>query len=146
MEGESHDPYVGPAERLPEFTVKAVACGIVFGAANAYLGLVAGLTISTSIPVAVLTVAAFKLLAAVGRRGSILEANLSQTVGSASSSIASGVIFTLPALFLWKLYPTLGQMTLLALCGGLLGVLYDLFLFDAALPPERIERLYREGR
>src|SRR5680860_985187 len=98
-------PYVPAGESPAEATFKAVVAGIMFGilfgAANAYLGLRAGLTISTSIPVAVMTVALFRALRAGGVKSSILEANMSQTVGSASSSIASGVIFTLPALFLW---------------------------------------------
>ena len=127
-EGQSYEPYVSPQSSQAEFTVKAlgfgILFGIVFGAANAYLGLRAGLTISTSIPVAVMTVAAFRALQAAGRPGTILEANLSQTTGSASSSLASGVIFTLPALFLWGVAPDLLQMTLLAMCGGLLGILF----------------------
>ncbi|MFO7587164.1 MAG: oligopeptide transporter, OPT family [Gemmatimonadota bacterium] len=114
-------------ESLPEFTLKAVLTGailgIIFGAANTYLGLKAGLTISTSIPVAVLTVVAFRLLNAFGLRHSILETNMSQTVGSASSSVASGVLFTIPALFLWGLDPAWLQLTLLAMSGGLIGVL-----------------------
>ena len=81
----------------------------------------AGLTISTSITVAVMTVAAFKAIRKIGGTSNILEVNISQTIGSAFS-IASGVISTLPALFLWGFAPTLFQMTLLALCGGLLGI------------------------
>jgi hypothetical protein len=81
-EGESYEPFVSPSESPAEFTFKAVGLGIVFGiifgAANAYLGLRAGLTISTSIPVAVMTVAVFRALAGVGIRGSILETNISQ--------------------------------------------------------------------
>jgi putative OPT family oligopeptide transporter len=118
---------VASGELRAEFSIKSVSLGIVFGivfgAANAYLGLVAGLTISTSIPVAVMTVAAFRFLRGFGRKGDILEANISQTIGSASSSLASGIIFTLPALFLWKLDPELLQMVLLAICGGMIGVL-----------------------
>ncbi len=114
-------------ETLTEFTIKAVLTGIVlgvvFGAANTYLGLKAGLTISTSIPVAVLTVVAFRLMSALGLQHSILETNISQTVGSASSSVASGVLFTIPALFMWGLDPAWLQLTLLAMCGGLIGVL-----------------------
>ncbi|NNE34299.1 MAG: hypothetical protein HKN13_03630, partial [Rhodothermales bacterium] len=121
-------PYVAASVSPNEATLKAVGAGIVFGilfgAANAYLGLRAGLTISTSIPVAVMTVALFRALQTVGVESSILEANLSQTVGSASSSVASGVIFTLPALFLWGFDTNLVQITLLALSGGLLGVLF----------------------
>ena len=121
-DGEKYQPYIPAGDSPAEFTFKAVLAGILFGicfgAANAYLGLRVGLTISTSIPVAVMTVAAFRMLTAAGVKSTLLEANLSQTVGSASSSVASGVIFTLPALFLWSLDPTLLQMTLLAMCGG----------------------------
>src|ERR1700752_5112348 len=95
---------------VAEFTLKAVAVGvllgIVFGAANAYLGLRVGLTVSASIPAAVMTVALFRLF---GLKGTILEANLSQTIGSASTSLATGTIFTIPALFLWGLTPPLWQ-------------------------------------
>ena len=98
--GDSYDPYVAATESPAEFTLRAIGLGIVFGivfgAANAYLGLRAGLTISTSIPVAVMTVAVFRILAAGGRRGTLLETNLSQTTGSASSSLASGVISRVP--------------------------------------------------
>jgi putative OPT family oligopeptide transporter len=124
--GEEFVPLTA-GETLTEFTVKAVLTGIilgvVFGAANTYLGLKAGLTISTSIPVAVLTVVAFRLMSAFGLKHSILETNMSQTVGSASSSVASGVLFTIPALFMWGLDPAWLQLTLLAMCGGLIGVL-----------------------
>ncbi len=112
-------------ESVAEFTLRAAVAGIVFGvlfgAANAYLGLRVGLTVSTSIPIAVLTVAAFRVM---GRRpgGIILEANLSQTIGSASSSLASGTIFTIPALFLWGMTPPFWQVAMLALLGGILGI------------------------
>ena len=147
--GESYEPYVGAEQTLPEFTLKAaffgILFGIVFGAANAYLGLRAGLTISTSIPVAVMTVAAFRALESVGHPGSILEANLSQTIGSASSSLASGVIFTLPALFLWGVAPGLLQMTLLAMCGGLIGVLFMIPLRRLLIKGEHGRLPYPEG-
>ena len=124
--GEEYVPLTA-GESLTEFTLKAVLTGIVlgviFGAANTYLGLKAGLTISTSIPVAVLTVVAFRVMAAFGLRHSILETNMSQTVGSASSSVASGVLFTIPALFMWGMSPEWLQLTLLAMSGGLIGVL-----------------------
>jgi putative OPT family oligopeptide transporter len=110
-------------EAVTEFTARAVvagiAFGILFGAANAYLGLRVGLTVSTSIPIAVLTVALFKLMK---QQDVILEANLSQTIGSASSSLASGTIFTIPALFMWGLAPPLWQVAILALLGGYLGI------------------------
>ncbi|MCG8603634.1 oligopeptide transporter, OPT family, partial [bacterium] len=119
--------------------------GILFGAANAYLGLKAGLTISTSIPVAVITVAAFKAMQSLGKSSSILEANMSQTIGSASSSVASGVIFTLPALFLWGLDPTLLQMTTLGMFGGLLGVLFMIPLRRFLIHKEHGNLPYPEG-
>jgi putative OPT family oligopeptide transporter len=139
-----HKPFIPASTRLPEFTwrglVPGILLGILFGAANAYLGLRAGLTISTSIPIAVLTVAAYKLV-----RGNILEANMSQTIGSASSSVASGVIFTLPALFLWHLEPSLLQMTLLALAGGVLGTLFMIPLRKFLIEKEHDTLPYPEG-
>jgi putative OPT family oligopeptide transporter len=148
-EGETYQPYVPSTASPHEFTVKAlffgVLFGILFGAANAYLGLRAGLTISTSIPVAVMTVAAFHALRKLGGTANILEANLAQTVGSASSSVASGVIFTLPALFLWGLHPSLLQMTLLAMAGGLLGVLFMIPLRRFLIEREHGKLPYPEG-
>jgi putative OPT family oligopeptide transporter len=108
---------------MREATLRAVVMGIVFGAlfgaANAYLGLRVGFTIATSIPVAVMTVALPRMF---GSRVSILEANLAQTIGSASTSLATGAIFTLPALWLWLSPPGYFQIAGLALCGGVLGV------------------------
>ncbi len=148
-EGDSYDPFVEPSESPAEFTLKSVGLGIffgiVFGAANAYLGLRAGLTISTSIPVAVMTVAVFRALSRVGVRGTILETNISQTTGSASSSLASGVIFTLPALFMWGMPPELLQMTLLAMCGGLLGILFMIPLRRFLIEREHGKLPYPEG-
>ena len=147
--GETYEPYVGAEQSIPEFTVKAtvfgILFGIVFGAANAYLGLRAGLTISTSIPVAVMTVAAFRALQAAGHPGTILETNMSQTIGSASSSLASGTIFTLPALFLWGVAPGLLQMTLLAMSGGFLGVLFMIPLRRFLIKKEHGRLPYPEG-
>src|SRR5687767_10541308 len=113
------------SESVVELTLRAVVAGIlfgiVFGAANAYLGLRVGLTVSTSIPIAVLTVALFRVMRK--RAGNpILEANLSQTIGSASSSLASGTIFTIPALFLWGFAPPLWQVASLAFLVGVLGI------------------------
>ena len=148
-DGEVYTPYVAPTESPHEFTVKAlffgIVFGILFGAANAYLGLRAGLTISTSIPVAVMTVAAFHALRSLGGTANILEANLAQTVGSSSSSVASGVIFTLPALFLWGLNPGLLQMTSLAMAGGLLGVLFMIPLRRFLIEREHGKIPYPEG-
>jgi len=148
-EGDKYDPFVPANESPAEFTIKAVGLGIlfgiIFGAANAYLGLRAGLTISTSIPVAVMTVAVFRALSSVGVRSTILETNISQTTGSASSSLASGVIFTLPALFMWGMAPELLQMTLLAMCGGLLGVLFMIPLRRFLIEREHGKLPYPEG-
>ena len=119
-------PVAAATDDLPEFTLRAavagVLFGIIFGAANAYLGLRVGLTVSTSIPIAVLTVALFRAMARQGSPGMILEANMSQTMGSASSSLASGTIFTIPALFLWGTIPPYWQVALLALLGAILGI------------------------
>ncbi len=95
-------PYI-PADRVvPEFTVTSVLIGIllaiVFGGANAYLGLRVGMTISASIPAAVISMGVIRVIL---RRDSILENNMVQTIGSAGESVAAGAIFTLPALFLW---------------------------------------------
>ena len=108
---------------VAEFTVKAIVVGIVlgivFGAANAYLGLRVGMTVSASIPAAVMTVAVFSLLRS---RGTLLEANMSQTVASASTSLATGTIFTIPALFLWGAVPPYLQVVALAFLGAVLGI------------------------
>jgi len=108
---------------VAEFTLKAIVVGIVlgiiFGAANAYLGLRVGMTVSASIPAAVMTVASFRLLRS---KGTILEANMSQTVASASTSLATGTIFTIPALFLWGVVPPYLQVVALAFLGALLGI------------------------
>src|SRR5687767_4491507 len=113
------------SESVVELTLRAVVAGIlfgiVFGAANAYLGLRVGLTVSTSIPIAVLTVALFRVMRK--RAGNpILEANMSQTIGSASSSLASGTIFTIPALFLWGMTPPFWQVEILAFLGAIMGI------------------------
>ncbi len=147
-EGQEYVPLTY-GQVLTEFTVKAVFAGIVlgviFGAANTYLGLKAGLTISTSIPVAVLTIAVFRLFGAFGLRHSILETNISQTVGSASSSVASGVLFTIPALFIWGMTPAWRQITLLAMAGGLIGVLAMIPLRRYLIMREHGKLPYPEG-
>ena len=147
-EGENYVPLTA-GETLTEFTLKAVITGailgVVFGAANTYLGLKAGLTISTSIPVAVLSVVAFRILGALGSKHSILELNMSQTVGSASSSVASGVLFTIPALFIWGFEPEWAQITLLAMAGGLIGVLAMIPLRRYLIKQEHGKLPYPEG-
>lgn len=129
-----------------EFTWKAVGCGLLFGAlfgaANAYLGLKVGLTVSTSIPIAVLSAAAFRLVGG----GTILEANLAQTIGSASSSLATGTIFTIPALFMWEIAPGYLQVALLAMAGGVLGILAMVPLRRLLIVQGDAELPYPEGR
>ena len=131
---------------VAEFTVKAVVAGvllgIVFGAANAYLGLRVGLTVSASIPAAVMTVALFRLF---GTRGTILEANLSQTIGSASTSLASGTIFTIPALFMWGLTPPYLQVVVLSFLGAVLGLAAMIPLRRLLIVESRDELPYPEG-
>lgn len=111
------------SEGVAEFTLKAVVAGlllgVLFGAANAYLGLRVGMTVTASIPAAVMTVVAFR---ALRLRSTILEANLSQTIGSASTSLATGTIFTIPALFLWGIVPPYFQVVALCFLGGVLGI------------------------
>jgi putative OPT family oligopeptide transporter len=147
-EGQEFVPYTS-GQTLTEFTIKAVISGallgMVFGAANTYLGLKAGLTISTSIPVAVLTVVAFRLFSAAGLQYSILETNMSQTIGSASSSVASGVLFTIPALFIWGITPEWRQITLLSMCGGIVGVLAMIPLRRYLIAREHGKLPYPEG-
>jgi len=108
---------------VAEFTLKAVVAGIVlgivFGAANAYLGLRVAMTVSASIPAAVMTVAVFKLF---GSQATILEANISQTIGSASTALSTGTIFTIPALFMWGMAPPYLQVVTLCFLGGVLGL------------------------
>ncbi len=147
-EGETYVPLTY-GQTLTEFTVKAVVAGailgVIFGAANTYLGLKAGLTISTSIPVAVLTVVAFRLFRAFGLKHSILESNMSQTVGSASSSVASGVLFTIPALFIWGMSPAWAKVTLVTMAGGLIGVLSMIPLRRYLIKREHGNLPYPEG-
>ncbi len=148
-EGEVYEPYVAPNENLAEFTLKAIILGavfgIIFGAANAYLGLKVGLTVSTSVPIAVMTVGFFRMFRPILGKTTILEHNISQTVGSASSSLASGIIFTLPALFLWGLDPTIFTMALIGFLGGLLGILFMIPLRKFLIVKEHGKLPYPEG-
>ena len=109
------DPLALRSESIAEFTFKAVAAGVVlgvlFGAANAYLGLRVGMTVSASIPAAVMAVVVFR---ALKLRSTILEVNLAQTIGSASTALATGTIFTIPALFLWGMVPPYMQVVALS--------------------------------
>ena len=144
-------PYI-PAEKItPEFTVTSIIMGIilavVFGAANAYLGLRVGMTVSASIPAAVISMGVIRVIM---KKNSILESNIVQTIGSAGESLAAGAIFTMPALFLWAEeglcdMPSLVEITLIALCGGVLGVLFMVPLRNALIVKEHATLLYPEG-
>ena len=149
LPGDQYRPYVGAREQILEFTPRAVligaVLGIVFGAANAYLGLRVGLTVSASIPAAVMAVAIFRIWG-----GTILESNMVQTVGSAGESLAAGVIFTLPALFLWAredpaILVSVTQITVIALFGGMLGVLFMIPLRSYLISREHGKLPYPEG-
>jgi putative OPT family oligopeptide transporter len=146
MDGNEYPSFVPPAESPAEFTGKAILTGIligcVFGAANAYLGLKVGLTVSASIPAAVMAVAIFRLFF---KGGSILETNMVQTIGSAGESLAAGVIFTIPALFIWEMEPSKLEITVIAITGGLMGVLFMIPLRNYLIVKEHGKLPYPEG-
>ena len=145
-------PYV-PASRItPELTVTSIIMGIilavVFGAANAYLGLRVGMTVSASIPAAVISMGVIRVIM---RKNSVLESNIVQTIGSAGESLAAGAIFTLPALFIWAKEgvmdkPGILEITLIALIGGLLGVFFMVPLRNALIVREHGILPYPEGQ
>ena len=145
-------PYI-PAEKVtPELTVTSIVMGIilaiVFGAANAYLGLRVGMTVSASIPAAVMAMGVIRVIM---KKNSILESNIVQTVGSAGESVAAGAIFTLPALFLWAAEgvmdaPNIIEITLIAMIGGTLGVLFMVPLRNALIVKEHGILPYPEGQ
>src|SRR5687768_4263938 len=138
-------PYVPDDANIPEFTLRAVILGmvfgIIFGAVTVYVGLRAGLTVSASIPIAVLSIS---LLRALGR-ATILENNIVQTTGSAGESVAAGVIFTLPALIFLGFELEYFRIFLLALLGGSLGVLFMIPLRRQLIVQEHGTLLYPEG-
>lgn len=151
MENKDFKPYI-PAEKItPEITVTSIVMGVllavIFGAANAYLGLRVGLTVSASIPAAVI---AMGIIRVIMRKNSILESNMVQTIGSAGESLAAGAIFTLPALFLWAAEgkmdkPGIWEITAIALIGGLLGVFFMIPLRNALIVKEHGTLPYPEG-
>lgn len=146
-------PFISADKIVPEFTFTSLFIGIllavVFGAANAYLGLRVGMTVSASIPAAVLSMGIIRVIL---RRDSILENNMVQIIGSAGESVAAGAIFTLPALFLWAAdgvegieAPGLFEIFLIALVGGTLGVLFMIPLRKALIVEEHGVLPYPEG-
>ncbi|MBC7087626.1 MAG: oligopeptide transporter, OPT family [Tissierellales bacterium] len=148
---EDFKPYI-PAERImPEFSVVSILLGIflciVFGAANAYIGLRVGMTVSASIPAAVLSMG---IIRGIMKRDSILENNMVQTIGSAGESLAAGAIFTMPALFLWAdelgmAAPSILRISAISLAGGLLGVFFMIPLRKALIVNEHGVLPYPEG-
>lgn len=145
-------PYVPADKVMPELTVTSIIIGVIlaviFGGANAYLGLRVGMTVSASIPAAVISMGIIRVLL---KRDSILENNLVQTIGSAGESLAAGAIFTMPALFMWAAesgdpLPSLVEISLIALVGGVLGVLFMIPLRYALIVQEHGVLPYPEGQ
>ncbi len=141
-------PYVSPQDFIPEFTPKAIILGaifgIIFGAATVYLGLKVGLTVSASIPIAVLAISVFKKIG----KATILENNIVQTIGSAGESVAAGVVFTIPALLFLPggdAYFKYFQIFVLALAGGILGVLFMIPLRRSLIVKEHGVLPFPEG-
>lgn len=148
---EEFKPYIPAKKVLPELTFTSVLVGIVlafvFGAANAYLGLRVGMTVSASIPAAVIGMGVYRF---VKRQDTVLESNMVQTIGSAGESLAAGAIFTIPALFLWAAegqgeVPGILEIALIALFGGLLGVCFMVPLRKALIVQEHGTLPYPEG-
>ena len=152
MDEKKFQPYIPADKVVPEFTVFSVILGailaVVFGGANAYLGLRVGMTVSASIPAAVISMGVIRF---VFKRDSILENNLVQTIGSAGESLAAGAIFTMPALFMWAAeglcdVPSMIEIGLIALCGGILGVMMMIPLRSALIVKEHGTLGYPEGK
>lgn len=148
---KAFQPYISADKVLPELTGTSLTIGlilaVVFGAANAYLGLKVGMTISASIPAAVISMG---IIRGILKRDSILENNIVQTIGSAGESLAAGAIFTLPALFIWSAEwnmgtPSLLTINILSLLGGILGTLFMIPLRRALIVNEHETLPYPEG-
>ena len=144
-------PFISADQIMPEFTVTSVILGIllavIFGAANAYLGLRVGMTVSASIPAAVISMGVIRMIL---KKESVLENNIVQTIGSAGESVAAGAIFTIPALFLWSSEwgdnpPSLIEISFIALVGGFLGILFMVPLRNALIVKEHKNLPYPEG-
>lgn len=150
-EKEEFKPFISADQNMPELTPVSIILGvllaIVFGAANAYLGLRVGLTISASIPAAVISMGICRALL---RRDNILENNMVQTIGSAGESLAAGAIFTMPAIFMWAKEgatqaPSVLTIAVIAMLGGTLGVLFMIPLRNALIVEEHGTLPYPEG-
>src|SRR5712692_3081840 len=143
--GATHQPYVPPTQSPAELTPRAIALGVVlgliFGASNVYLALKIGLTVSASIPIAVLSITIFRALG----RASILENNIVQTTGSAADSVSAGIVFTVPAILLMGYDLEISRVAVLAIAGGLLGILMMIPLRRALIVQEHDKLPYPEG-
>ena len=152
MSDNNFKPFVPAEKNVPEFTATSVILGILlavlFGGANAYLGLRVGMTVSASIPAAVISMGIIRVIL---RRDSVLENNIVQTIGSAGESVAAGAIFTMPAPFLWAAEwgtstPSLLEIAIIAAIGGMLGVLFMVPLRKALIVQEHGVLPYPEGQ
>lgn len=118
-------PYISTQKKIPEFTIKSIALGLIFGlifaVANAYLGLKTGTTVSASIPAAIMSMAILRLCF---KRVTILENNIVQTIATIGEGLAAGVVFTIPALFFLGESPSIARIFLLSALGGILGILF----------------------
>lgn len=145
-------PFIPADKAMPELTLTSIIVGailaVLFGGANAYLGLRVGMTVSASIPAAVISMGIIRVIL---HRDSILENNMVQTIGSAGESVAAGAIFTMPALFMWAAEsgtaaPSLVEIGLIALCGGVLGIMFMIPLRSALIVQEHGTLPYPEGQ
>ncbi|HJS44692.1 MAG TPA: oligopeptide transporter, OPT family [Gemmatimonadales bacterium] len=141
----AHQPYIPPSQSPAELTLRAIVLGVIlgliFGASNVYLALKIGLTVSASIPIAVLSITIFRWLG----RSTILENNIVQTTGSAADSVSAGVVFTIPAILLMGYDLDISRVTILAIAGGLMGVLMMIPLRRALIVKEHGNLPYPEG-
>src|SRR5438445_12135481 len=149
--GPSHQPYIPDAETIPEFTWQAVAVGavlgVLFGASSLYLLLKVGMTVSASVPIAVLSITLFRVFSkSFGmRRATILENNIVQTTGSAGESIAFGVGVTMPALLLLGFEMDITRVMVVSVLGGVLGILMMIPLRRAFIVKQHGKLVYPEG-
>ncbi len=141
----NHQPYIAPSQSLAELTVRSLVLGsilgLIFGASNVYLALKIGLTVSASIPIAVLSITIFRALG----RATILENNIVQTTGSAADSVSAGVVFTIPAILLMGYDLDIRRVAILATAGGLMGILMMIPLRRALIVKEHGNLPYPEG-
>src|ERR687892_855800 len=143
-------PYIPPEAKIQEFTflpvLVGVVLGMIFGASSLYLVLKVGLTVSASIPVAVISITLFRILSKAGlRNATILENNIVQTTGSAGESIAFGVGVTMPAVLVLGFDLEITRVMLVAILGGLLGILMMIPLRRALIVAQHGLLKYPEG-